>query len=158
MRTDTLFQICMYFTMCLLVFSLSVTFVVRSGFYGSGDGVDLDTNYNLSQDANTTISNVTQQNLDEDAPDSFVFTNLWSIVITGSAGGLLAAIAAWAYKDVRIIGVYLFGLVFWAAYINMFSIITIYSGFFPPALLGLVHAASIFMFMGTIIGIFTGSG
>ena len=65
MRTDTLFQLCFYFCACLLVFSLSVSFVVVSGFYNSGIGSELSTNLNASTDTNDTFSDITQQNLDE---------------------------------------------------------------------------------------------
>lgn len=159
MRTDTLFQICFYFIICMLIFSVSVNFVVASGFYG--DERPIEGTLKVDDDGNTIVRNLTGQDTSDleqagDTKDSFDFGDVFAISIGTAVVG--AILIGWLFKDARILGIYIFGIVFWAAYINAFSILGFGGGFIPAGIEAIIHGTAIFTFIGAIVGMFTNVG
>jgi len=156
LRTDTLFQICFYFCVCMLVFTLSLNFVVASGFYQSD--TTLTTGLE-GQDANSTISDITTENI-ANSEGGFSFENVWGWAIGIEIVGAL--VIGWLFKDARILGVYIFGAVFWTSYISMLTILSIVPQVNPfeisNPLFVIIHAACIMTFIGAIVGMFTNAG
>jgi len=141
----------------MLVFSLSINFVVGANFYQSNNTLTTGLE---DQDANETISDITTGNLDSDNPGSFSFESVWGIAAGISVVG--AIVVGWLFKDARILGIYIFGVVFWASYISMLSILSIVPQFNPLELSNplfiIIHSTCIMTFIGAIVGMFTNAG
>lgn len=161
MRTDTLFQICIYFCACMFIFNLSVSFVSAAGFYDGSYGSGFQPS-NTTDDTITNVSSGADLKLTEDddtISPGLNFGDVWELIVYGSvAGGAVAILLSWFFKDARILGVYAFGVFFWAAYLNMLSV-TSFAGFIPGSGFELIfHGAMTMIFIGAVVGIITGSG
>jgi len=90
--------------------------------------------------------------------------------LTGLTGGLneawlyasflgagLAILASILVKSFVPVGIYLFGLVFWTAYIRTFTIFSV-GDYIPYSFLVIFSIGMIFIFMAAVIGMLTGSG
>lgn len=146
MKINTFFQACTAFTILLLLFTLSVNFVSVSGFY--------PTNAETGIDINTTSTNETFQ----DVTGGYTPSNIWSV---WSLAGLIAlggsiAIAVLTRSSV-FVGIYLFSIVFWTAYLNMLGI-TQLGNYVPGSFIFLGTTSLVFIWMGAIIGMLSGSG
>lgn len=159
MRTDSLYQISIYFCIIMLIFSLSVSFVSAAGFYQTNvtSGPQLgDKSEEIVGNATKTNRSVSQKTEEEglDLPSKLTFGNLWPPLLFG--GGLSVIGVAWITRSPRVIGAFAFGLVFWSAYLNMNSIINI-GGYMPGfGFTAIFHSGISLMFIGAMIGIFTG--
>jgi len=132
----------MYFTIILLIFTLSVNFVSAANFFGTNvpSGVDLNTS-----SENSTFISLTGEST----------TDLWLLVLVAAgAGGI---VVAWLTHSTAILGVYLFSIIFWGSYGTMLGVTKI-GNYIPAAFLFIATAALIFVFMGAIIGMLSGSG
>lgn len=142
MKVNTAFQACMYFTIILLIFTLSVNFVSAANFFNTQTptGVELNTS-----SANSTFLTLTGQTT----------TDLWLLVLVAAgAGGI---VVAWLTHSTAILGVYLFSVIFWGSYGSMLGVTRI-GNYIPVAFLFIATAALIFIWMGAIIGMLSGSG
>lgn len=142
MKVNTAFQACMYFTIILLIFTLSVNFVSAANFFNTQTptGVELNTS-----STNSTFLTLTGQTT----------TDLWLLVLVAAgAGGI---VVAWLTHSTAILGVYLFSVIFWGSYGSMLGVTRI-GNYIPVAFLFIATAALIFIWMGAIIGMLSGSG
>jgi hypothetical protein len=91
--------------------------------------------------------------------DDPTMNGIWGIA-TGI--GAIAAIGlAWITHSIIPVGIYLFSLVFWTAYLNAWSVIS-YGGFLDsspgPEFLLIATIGILFIFIAAIVGMLTGSG
>lgn len=146
MKVNTFFQACVAFTIILLIFTLSVNFVSVSGFY--------PTEVEVGIDVNTTSGNETFQDVTGGYTPSNIWT-VWSIAGLIALGGSIAI--AVLTRSSTFVAIYLFSIVFWTAYLNMISITNL-GNYVPGGFLFIGTASLIFIWMGAIIGMLSGSG
>jgi len=82
-------------------------------------------------------------------------TDLWLMVTT--IGGAAALAFSWMVHSLTPLGIYLFGVAFWSSYNGTVTIIGMNS-WLPGDFILIITVAMIFLFVGAIIGMITGSG
>ena len=147
MNLNTLFQICLFLTIGMIMFTLTFNFLVGLDVFGVPGAAGI-----VPGEGNETFMGFTTS---PEYPLGVDPGNLWTLVLT--AAGAIGILVAWITRSTVILGVYIFGFVFWAAYINAFSIIAL-GGWIPEGFLNMVHAGMIFIFVGAIAGMLSGSG
>jgi len=141
---NTLFRICFNITLAMIIFNLALAFVDSTGAFPAHPSYTPDVTAGNALSKFTTLA-PGNQNMDA------LFKSLLGL-------GLLGAIAIAALlHSVAPIGVYLFGAVFWAAFIKT-SFLFNQGGFFPPEVIVIFTVGMIFLFIGAIAGMLTGSG
>jgi len=150
MELQNLYQICIFFSVGLMVFTLAVNFTVGLGVFGDitpSSGIDV-----YGQNSSDAVGDFTKN------PDIFNLGvgDLWIIVFGGAGiaaiGGSIAI--AIATQNASFVGVYLFGVFFWSSYINTLGILAIVA--ISPALLLLFSIPIGFIFVGAVIGMLAG--
>lgn len=160
MRTDTLFQLCFYFCVCMLIFNLSVSFVSAANFYETSvnPGKELGDNADsISKKASEGGQDLDPEE-DELPTDGFNFEDIWTIVVAGSLAAIGAVLTAIFTRDIRVLGVYAFGVFFWASYLNMLVITELTQWFPELGFQAIFHGAVTFVFIGAVVGMASGSG
>lgn len=132
----------MYITIVLLIFTLCINFVSVSGFFP----IEAETGF----DVNDTSVNATFFSLTGDTT-----TDLWLVVLTGM--GAVGIVVAWITHSTAILAVYLFSAVFWISYINMLGVTNL-GNYVPGEFIFIGTAGLVFVWMGAIIGMLSGSG
>ena len=82
-------------------------------------------------------------------------TDLWVMITT--IGGAAALAFSWMVHSLTPLGIYLFGVAFWTSYNGTVTILSM-NNWIPGDFLLLGTVGMIFLFMGAIIGMITGSG
>jgi hypothetical protein len=142
MRLTSFFQVCVYFCLFLLIFTLSVNFVTGLQLF-----IDVETGPDLSGE--TTAEGVFSRIVDND-----MFA-IWAMVT--SLSGLAAGVLAVLTRSVSILGVYLFSVTFWTSYTLFVSTVNINS-WIPLEFMLIFTVALLFIWVAAIIGMLTGSG
>jgi len=128
--------------MGLLIFTLVLSYVQSTGaFPVSGTG---------GQEISSTGEVLEQTTALETGNMNY----LWGIVIGGIAAGL---VAGWITHSIIPTGVFIFGGVFWASFINTHSILS-YGGWIPGDFLMIFTVGAVFIFIAACVGMLTGSG
>lgn len=146
----TFFQICIYITACVIFFTLSVSFVNSLGVFP----YTVESGIETGGGTNATFLGLT---ISDEYGSGVSMDTVWSIVFTAS--GIGALFVAWITRSISILGVYIFSVVFWSAYVNALSIINI--GGFLSDLMGFVVIGTVGMvivFAGAVAGMLSGSG
>ena len=149
MRMNTFYQICIYITVVMILFTLSVNFVSAMNVFP----VSTDTGIITGETTNETMAEFTRS---EEYSDGFLMDNLWAVVLTGIAGGMVVALIT---HSTSIIGVYIFCFTFWSSYGNVLSMLQ--SNNFLSDMWGFVMIATVgmsFIFVGAVAGMLSGSG
>jgi len=138
---NTFFRICVFFCLSLIIFSLTWNFVYSLQAFEIPQG-------NIeAKEPETLFSEITD--FEEGTGGIFVIA-LTSAMIIG-------LFASWMTKSPVCIGLSMFGVIFWASYLNTLDIIRI-GGYLPTELELLFTGGMIFIFSGAVIGMLTGSG
>lgn len=82
-------------------------------------------------------------------------TDLWVMITT--VGGAAALAFSWMVHSLTPLGIYLFGVAFWTSYNGTVSIISM-NNWIPGDFLLIGTVAMLFLFVGALIGMITGSG
>ena len=146
MNLGNLYQICIFFTVGLMVFTLSINFVGAMDIFG--------TNPDLGPSVEGNSSEI-EKNFTKTAEKSggFSIDLVWTLIISVEViGGIGLAIAT---QSTSVLGAYIFGAVFWTSYINAMAIIGAV-GFLPVGFLVLFTVPMIFIFIGAVIGMLSG--
>ena len=142
MNYDNLFRVCLGFTIMLLAFSLVANFVSALGVFPHTTNIGLD-----AGDTDDALAELTGL----DSP------NMQAIFIGVTGLTFIGAVALSVLtKTITPIGLHLFGVVFWTSWIRMSSVLG-YGGYIPAELLGVFTIGAMFIFIGAIIGMLTGS-
>ena len=130
----------------LLAFTLVANFVDGLGIfpYTSSIGVSDITEAN----ALTQLTGLT-------GGMEYVFAGVTTLALAGTVA------LCWAIKNITPLGLYFFGLVFWTSWLRMASVFS-YAGsgtepYIPVALIGVFTIGAMFLFLGAVIGMLTGS-
>ena len=142
----TLYQTCVIICITMLVFTLAINFVSGLGIFapysaGVGSGGSTDDTFN----ATTNTSN----------EGSFGMDAVWGMIFGGAAIG--AIVVAGVTRSPIIIGVYIFSVVFWVAYLNTLTVIQA-NDWIPAGFLLMGTTLMVFVFAGAVIGMLSGSG
>ena len=140
---NTFFRICVYFCIALMVFTLLLNFVAATGAFSYTPD---DAGKEIT-DTGTVLEDVTA--LEEPNMDY-----LWLLVVGGIGAGLV--VGALTHSVVPA-GIFVFGSIFWASFINVHGILSI-GGFIPTDLLTIFTVGVVFIFIAAIVGMLTGSG
>jgi len=141
---NTLFRICVYYCVALLIFTLAFNFVTSVGAFDvtSGPG----------------ITNVNEENL-------LSFFSDWSGGMNAVFGGFvilsfsLVVLLAWAFHSMIPIGIYIFSMIFWTSFLRAWGIF-MDAGFLEglQEFTFMFWAGTVFIFIGATVGMSTGSG
>jgi hypothetical protein len=146
MEMSNFYQICIYITLSLMVFSLCVNVVVGFEIFGSVGEMGMSS-------GNTTNETMANFTISPDYPSGMTMGAIWGIVLSGST--IAGVFLAWVTQDASILGVFIFSGVFWSSFINVMVIITALN-VVPLLLLGLFTLPIIFVFVGAVIGMLSG--
>jgi len=139
---NTFFQTCIYLCITIIVFCTALAFV---------NALDIYTDVEAGPFIDDTPDNVFSSISGFDGGMEFV----WLSLVT--AGGLGALVVAKMTQSTNMIGVWLFSSVFWTSYNNAISVIDVNS-WIPGDFLLMFTVAFLFLWVGAVIGILTGSG
>ena len=152
MDRQTFFQTCVYFTIIMFVFTLSVNFVSATGIFGSiSEGIDT---------SGTTDEIITGATVSPGQSVGFSIDTIW-LWITGGGVAIGASFAlAWLTQSAAVLGAGVFGVFFWGSYLNLLGITNI-GGYLTGSLaifITIFTGFMVFMFVGAVIALFGGSG
>ena len=135
------FRICVVACIGLIMFSLLLAYFASTGSYGiiSGGGKQIGETGEVLEE--TTALETGNMNY------------LWGIVIGGIAAGL---VVGYITHSIVPTGVFIFGSVFWASFINTHTILG-YGGYVPIDFLNIFTVGMVFIFIAACIGMLTGS-
>jgi len=140
---STFFQIAVTVTLIMLVFTLVANFVASLGVFDEVTGMGTETG-----DTGDVLQSLT--GLDD--PD---MNNIW-LGVTGLT--FLGAVGlCYLTKSVVPIGLHLFGTIFWTSWLRL-GVILSYGGYVPAEFITIFTIGIMFVFIGAIIGMLTGSG
>ena len=144
MDLSNFFRICVYFCLVMITFNLAVTFVSALNLF---EPVDSGMDVNLS-DKDTTASSIFE------AFSRFTggMGQIWIVLTTVT--GLTSLVIARLVGNSSIIGVWLFGEVFWTSYTSALNV-THLSSYIPFEFLILFTVALMFIWVGAIISMLT---
>lgn len=155
---ESFFQLCIIFSILVIIFTLSINFVSALGVFGD---TTIDTGYDtvisdVGDDTYETSDSIFKQIL-PGLPNGV--SDIWGTVMT--AGGIISIGVAILMHSAIPIGVYIFFTVFWSSYIRCIGIINV-DGIFTTAPLSgflvIITVGMIILFMGALAGMFSGSG
>ena len=149
MRLNTFFQICVYMTLCMIIFTLSINFVSALDVFPTGG---VEAGVDVKDTTNETFMEFTKST---DNPTGLSISSIWIIVLTGA--GIGALLIAWITKSTVILGVYIFSVIFWVSYGNALSVLDI-GNYIPIGFLAIGTGGMIFIWVGAIAGMLSGSG
>ena len=142
---NSFFRICVWFILLMLTFSLIANFVSGLGIFPNVAtvGVDIDSD----SGALSTLTNLASPNM------SSIFLGVTGLTFLGAVA--LSALT----RSITPIGLHLFGVIFWASWINMIHIFSVGNPqYIPPDLILVGTVGVMFVFIAAIIGMLTGSG
>jgi len=136
----------------MILFNLVFAFVAGLGVFGTS----FDAGVVATGNASDTFNETTNLNVGE---GTYGMESLWSIVMGGAVGALSGLVVAWLTKSTNAIGAFIFGAVFWASFMNTYSIINI-NEFLTPlwGFVIIMIVGMFFIFTAAIVGMFSGSG
>ena len=140
---NTFFRLCIMFVLLMLTFSLISNFVSGLGIFPNVEqiGADVDTD----SGALSTLTDLS------DPTVGAIFLGVTGLTFLGAVA--LSALT----RTITPIGLHLFGLVFWASWMNMVHIFST-GGYIPSDLILVGTVGVMFVFIAAIIGMLTGSG
>lgn len=145
---ETFFQLCLYFVIGIIIFSMIFSVLVGFNVFSNeniNEGIDIDTS--------------SKENAFADITGKDLQISLLLSVTSGTILGLATGGAvSWLTHTTSAIGVGLFTGVFWAAYLNMISILNTGSFLSDAGVLTIISVVVSMLFVAAIIGMFTGSG
>ena len=139
----TFFRVCIYLCFGLLVFTLLISFIESTGAFPYEEAVGVQ---------GITEENAIQTLTGLDTPS---MQGIWLAVTT--LAGVGAILAAWMTHSVTPVGLWLFGEVFWTAWIRT-NIVLNAGGYIPAEFLIIFTVGVVFLFIAAIVGMLTGSG
>lgn len=149
MNLNTLYQTCVYFCICMTIFTVSLSFVNGLGVFD----VSVEGGFIPGSSSEETFKDLT--NISDEQGESGGMDVLWAGILTAS--GLGGLFVAWITRSTTILGVYVFSAVFWVSYINSMSILNI-GGYLPLGFIAIGTTAMLFIWAGAIAGMLSGSG
>ena len=140
---NTFFRICIFITLGLIIFSLAINFVEGLNIFPvSGSPHSNVTGVDNALTVLTKLEDPTMQDL---------------FILVTSVTALLAVGLSYLTASITPLGIFIFGEVFWTAWIRS-QVILSYGGFIPGDFLLLFTVGALFVFIAAIIGMLTGSG
>jgi len=140
---STFFRIAVYLSFAMIVFNLVLAFIGSlNAFPVSGD---IGTGTIGESNALTRLTGLTGG-----------MEGVWLVVT--SLLGLASAALAIATRSIVPIGLYIFGEVFWTAWIRSNIILSSTTLQIPGEFLGIFFICMMFLFIAAVIGMLTGSG
>lgn len=141
MNVSSLYHQCIYITLIILIFTMSVSFINGLGLfpykYESGPG--------LQDTTNETFLNMVQSMTGLSTGGAAA---VWTLAI--GTGFILTGLASIALQSTTPLAIFLFGSIFWTAYTKCFSVIGPY---LPTEFVFILWVVSIFLFVGAILGL-----
>jgi len=140
---STFFSIAITITLVMLVFTLVANFVAGLGVFDEVTGMGTET-------SNTggvlqSITGLSDPNMNS------IFIGVTGITFLGAVG------LCYLTKNITPIGLHLFGTIFWTSWLRL-SVILSYGGYVDVELISIFTIGVMFVFIGAIIGMLTGSG
>lgn len=131
------------FILLMLTFSLLSNFVTGLGIFPNVEdiGIDADSDSNVL----STLTDLSDPTM------GAIFIGVTGITFLFAVG--LSTLT----RTITPIGLHLFGLVFWASWINMVHIFSA-GGYIPESLILVGTVGVMFIFIAAVIGMLTGSG
>lgn len=139
---NTFFRICLFLCIGLVVFTLSINFVNTLGVFPT-----------------TIEEGVASADTSSDgwfgAFSGSSTGAVWTLAIAGGVGaGIVLSVLT---RSIIPVGISVYSSIFWASYHNAITILDM-GGYIDPNLLIIFTVAIAFIFVGSIVGMLTGSG
>ena len=138
---NSLFRTCIYICILVIIFTLVINFVEGMGAF------PMETSMGTEVDEDNALQSITGL--------SGGMEGIW-LIATGIGAGV-AVLLSWVSHSLTPIGVYLFSEVFWTSWVRMHSVFSS-GGYIPSDLFVIFYVVVIFLFIGAVIGMITGSG
>lgn len=142
---NTFFQICIVIVLTLIIFNLAVAWINTLGVFQT----TVDAGITTGSNSNATMSGITDQPI----------TSIWDFVLTGTLTGAAAAglVLTWLTRSTTILGIWIFSVIFWAAYLNTIGILELYN-YIPIGFILIGTVGMLFIWAAAIAGMLSGSG
>ena len=151
---DTLLQLCLFICIGMIVFSL-IFGLIAGITVANGDHIFSD----VADDESININQSSKESAFKDITDQDLNTALFISVSVGSLIGVgFGAAISWLTKTTSGLGVGLFSGVFWSSYLNVSQILNAGNFLSDAGVLIIIHIVVALLFVGAIIGMFSGSG
>lgn len=150
MREGSMYSFCVSATIFMIIVSLSINFISALGIFGLSPIV--------SPITNETTGGVTDQ-LSNGALSDLFSGNIIGLVVGAIIAVIGAILLILITQSITLVGVYLFGVVFWTAWGNclwIFNINGIYGYPGVAQLFLIITVAMVFIFAGAVIGLISG--
>lgn len=148
MEMTSFYQVCVYFSVGLMVFTLSIGFVQGLGVFGD---IGLSGGMDVSGNKTQIVENFTKNPSSQGGFGNMFLIAFGAGTILAGAGALAIAIAT---QNATFVGVYIFSVYFWASYINALGILSIVA--LPVGFLALFTIPVGFIFVGAVVGMLSG--
>lgn len=138
---NTFFRTCLFLCIGLIIFTLGLNFVNGLGVFpteieaGVGSGSDTSSYFSAFAEKDTSY--------------------IWGLVIGGGviAGGLISVLT----RSIVPVGISIYATVFWTSYLRALGVLNI-GNYIPADFLLMFTVGIVFLFIGSIVGMLTGSG
>jgi len=146
----TFFRTCIYICIGLIVFNFSVIFIDSLDAFDTG-GSPTTLGADNASDALDTFTDL------DSGDEELSMSWFWGTLIAGGGAGFLVAFLT---KQIAPAGAIIFGSVFWASFIQTWSVLNVNQVFdiYLPHFLIIFFVVCLFLFIAAVIGMFTGSG
>lgn len=147
---ETFFQLCIIGTLALLAVTLCINFVSAAEIYPSGS-------VNSGVETGETPSDTILDLIEKDSEGTHITSlGLWSIVGVGTLT-ITGVIAVLTGGNTQLMGGWIFSAIFWASWTNL-MVITEIGSWIPAGLILIMTVLAVPIFIGGLIGIFSGAG
>ena len=150
MNWNTLYQTCVGITLTMIIFTLAVSFVSGLGVFDP-----VQTGVSQGDNSSDTFSDITNSSYSES--DFSGQAGMDAVWLIGGIGGTVIVAAVLAVRSPVFAGIFLFGTVFWASYVNTMIVLNL-GNFVPTEFLLIGTVAMMFVFSGAVVGMLSGSG
>jgi len=145
MELSSFFRLCIYFTICLIIFLLCVNFVSGMGIFSP---VETDMPSSSGHDAFSVATNVFV------SVTGFSGGVLAVFALLSTIGGIAAVGLALVLRNTNVIAVYLFSVLYWTSFNGFFNTVNI-NNFIPFDFLVAILVGLFFLWVAAIMGMLT---
>lgn len=141
---NSFFRLCVMFILLMLTFSFVANFVSALGIFPHTAGMGIS-GVDSAEDALPVLTDLSDPSM------AGIFLGATALTFIG------AVALAFLTRSITPIGIHIFGVIFWASWINMLGLFS-YGGYIPGEFLLIFTVGVMFVFIAAVVGMLTGSG
>lgn len=138
---NTFFRTCLFICIAVIIFTLGLNVVNGLDVFPT----EIEAGAGGGDDTASYFSSFAEEDTDY----------IWGLVIGGGviAGGLISVLT----RSIVPVGISIYATVFWASYLRALGVMNI-GGYIPDDFLLMFTVGIVFLFVGSVVGMLTGSG